>query len=389
MTATRTDPTRTVLGATERWFLRRGLPHFIADYDARRDIWPRVLPALTLLVVAESVQAINLEDEWPWWVNLLAVVGALALLVGGWAVVNRIRGRPALARPVDLSVWEVAAFVGLPALVPVVFGAQWGTAALTLAGNAGLLAVIYLGASYGVVPMTRWAAGRLVRAIGAVTSLVLRALPLLLLFVTFLFVNTEVWQTAAALRWPTVVVVAALFLFVATAFAVVRLPRQLGELSTFESSDDMRRRVAGTPASGLLDSLGPAPLGAPALSARQRANVGLVVLASEAIQVVLVALGLFAFFTLFGFVALDGSVQASWIGSAPESVWTLRALGQRMVLSEELLRVAVFLASFSGLYFTVVLLTDATYRQEFLEEILEDVRESFAVRAVYLRVRGH
>jgi len=66
----------------------------------------------------------------------------------------------------------------------------------------------------------------------------------------------------------------------------------------------------------------------------------------------------------------------------------LRALGQRMVLSEELLRVAVFLSSFSSLYFTVVLLTDATYREEFLEEILEDVRGSFAVRAVYLRVRG-
>ncbi|HEX5615257.1 MAG TPA: hypothetical protein VFZ83_08895 [Acidimicrobiia bacterium] len=373
---------------TERWFLKRGLPHFIAHYDASRDVWPRVLPALTLLFVLEAAQAINFEDEWPVWVNVLAVAAALALLVAGWAAVNRLRGRPAFARPVDLSLWEVAAFVVLPALVPIVFGTQWGTAALTLVGNAVLLAVIYFGASYGVVPMTRWAFGRLVRAIGAVTQLVLRALPLLLLFVTFLFVNTEVWQTAAALHWPTVFVVASLFLFVATAFAVVRLPRQLGELATFESSAEMRARLEDTPAMALLDRLDDAPLEAPALGVRQRANVALVVLVSEGIQILLVGLGLFVFFTVFGFLAIDGSVQSSWIAAAPDSVWTLRALGQRMVLSEELLRVAVFLASFSSLYFTVVLLTDSTYREEFLEEILDDVRESFAVRAVYLRVRG-
>jgi hypothetical protein len=236
--------------------------------------------------------------------------------------------------------------------------------------------------------MTRWASGRLVRAIGAVTQLVLRALPLLLLFVTFLFVNTEVWQTAAALRWSTVLVVAGLFLLVATAFAVVRLPRQLGEVAVFESSADIAARVVGTPAEPLLGQVTDAPLDVSHLGVRQRANVALVVLVSEAIQVLLVGVGLFAFFTVFGFVAVDGSVQASWIGATPESVWTWRALGQRMTLSEELLRVALFLSSFSCLYFTVVLLTDATYREEFLDEILEDVRGSFAVRAVYLRVRG-
>ena len=58
-----------------------------------------------------------------------------------------------------------------------------------------------------------------------------------------------------------------------------------------------------------------------------------------------------------------------------------------MVLTRELLHVSAFLAAFSGLYFTVVLLTDATYREEFLEEVLADVREAFAVRAVYLAAR--
>jgi hypothetical protein len=386
-TSASTSAAAPAVAATERWLLRRGLPHLIADYGAREDIWPRVLPALSALFVLESLQAVNLEDDWRWWANALAVLSAAALLAVGWAAVNRARGRPAFSRPEELSPGEMAAFVVLPALVPLVFGAQWGTALLTLVGNAVLLLLIYVAGSYGLVPMTRWAFGRLVREIGTVANLVLRALPLLLLFVTFLFVNTEVWQTSAALRWPTVAVVAVLFLLVGGAFAAIRLPRQLADLATFESSDEMRARVSDTPAAALLPLVGAAPLEREPLTPRQRLNVGLVVLASEGIQVALVAAGLFVFFSVFGFLAIDASVQASWIGSGPDPVATLDAWGQEMVLSEELLRVAAFLASFSGLYFTVVLLTDATYRDEFLVEILDDVRQSFAVRAVYLRAR--
>ena len=58
------------------------------------------------------------------------------------------------------------------------------------------------------------------------------------------------------------------------------------------------------------------------------------------------------------------------------------------MVTKELLKVSIFLAAFSGLYFTVVLVTDATYREEFFDEILAELRQSFAVRSVYLRARG-
>ena len=64
-----------------------------------------------------------------------------------------------------------------------------------------------------------------------------------------------------------------------------------------------------------------------------------------------------------------------------------RCSGDNLVLTDELLKISAFLASFSGLYFTVVLVTDATYREEFFDEILAELRQSFAVRAVYLRAR--
>lgn len=58
-----------------------------------------------------------------------------------------------------------------------------------------------------------------------------------------------------------------------------------------------------------------------------------------------------------------------------------------MVITEELLRVTGFLTVFSGLYFAVTALTDETYRKEFIGEILEEMRRSLAVRAVYLLAR--
>jgi hypothetical protein len=65
--------------------------------------------------------------------------------------------------------------------------------------------------------------------------------------------------------------------------------------------------------------------------------------------------------------------------------------GRELVITEPLLRVAGFLGAFTGMYFTVVLSTDATYRAEFAEDVEPQIRQSLAVRAAYLwyRSRGH
>jgi hypothetical protein len=46
------------------------------------------------------------------------------------------------------------------------------------------------------------------------------------------------------------------------------------------------------------------------------------------------------------------------------------------------------LAAFSGSYFAVAMLTDSTYREEFLEGLTDEMRTSFKARAEYLRLRG-
>ena len=42
------------------------------------------------------------------------------------------------------------------------------------------------------------------------------------------------------------------------------------------------------------------------------------------------------------------------------------------------------IAAFGGVYYAIAVLTDSTYREEFLEDIVGELRETFALRAEYL-----
>lgn len=220
------------LAAVERWFRSRGTPHFIGDYSASRDVFTRALPALTLVLVLELLGALNLA--WPWWANLGVAAASLAALVVVWGLANAARGRRALARPERLGATEVTIFVLLVPALDLAAG-QRLTALNTLIANLVLLAGIYLGTSYALLPITRWAAGRLWRQLADILGLLVRALPLLLLFVTFLFLTAEVWQVAASLDGPFLAVTMGLFVVVGIVFVVARIPLEVGALARFDS----------------------------------------------------------------------------------------------------------------------------------------------------------
>ncbi len=367
--------------ATEQWFVGRGLPHFIADYEAARDIWTRAMPALTLLVLVEVVVLAPRQD-FPLWLNAVALAGAFAALLGAWALVNRRRRRPPMQRPDSLGPVEVAAFVLGPALVPVIAGGQVRQALGVALLNVALLGLIYVTTSYGIVAIVRWALRVLGRQIEAVVSLVARALPLLALLVTFLFLTNEVWQTAGAIVGPTYWVAVGLFPVVGVVFLVVRLPRDIGALNDFGDTRDFQTLVAPTPIGSVAQL--PADGRAPALGRREWGNVGLVALFSQGIQILLVSMLIGVFFVLLGLLLVDAATTREWAHQV--NVLATLTVGERdLVVTEQLLRVAGFLTAFSGLNFTVYLLTDETYRREFRDEVVGDLRQAFAVRAAYLR----
>ena len=109
---------------------------------------------------------------------------------------------------------------------------------------------------------------------------------------------------------------------------------------------------------------------------------------SQATQVLIVSLTVGLFFTLFGLLAVNEDLRREWMGIAGDPVIEFSLGGQDFQVTEQLLRVAGGLAAFSGFYFAVAMLTDSTYREEFLEELTDEMRTSFKARADYLRLRA-
>lgn len=380
-----------LIRATEEWFLRRGIPHFIDRYRASEDVFTRTLPVLILVFLLEVLGAASLD--WPWWQNTLALLGGAVVLVVAWTTVNRLRHRPPFQRPDDVGVPELTAFVLVPPLLPLLFGGQLGSAALTAAFNLVLLGVIYLVTSYGLLPMTRWAFVKTARQVGAVLDLFGRALPLLLLFTVTLFINTEVWQVASSLDgvlfWATIT----FFFLAGLAFLLIRLPGELTRLRDQLQGEALVDACSDSPLAEVAAGLTAADaVPRVALTRRQQGNVLLVLLFSQAVQILLVSLTIGGFFFVFGLIAIRPDVLDAWLGDAigrgelTSWVW----FGREIVLTRALLHVSAFLGALSGFYFTVYVITDSTYREEFFTEIVGEVRQSLAVRNVYLwLLHGH
>ncbi|HEV2787282.1 MAG TPA: hypothetical protein VGV67_12870 [Solirubrobacteraceae bacterium] len=343
------------LAAYERRLRRAGLPLLIEDYSAWEDIFTRAVPLLSLVVTGQLLGAV--DKDWPWWGNVLAVLGATAIVLTGVAVVNHRRGRPPLSVPDRVGPIELAAFVLVPALLPLVFGGQVTSALVTAGGNLALLVLIYLVVGIGLLSILRWTGTRLVGQLAASIKLLTRAVPVLLIFMIVLFVNTEMWQVFSAVSDGALLGVIALFIGVASVFVISRLPREVRALEQEVGAE-------------------------PPLTTRQRFNVGLVMYVSQALQVIVVAVLVGAFFVAFGALAITPDVVASWIGERPH------AIAGNASTSIELLKVSSGLAAFSGLYYAIAVLSDATYRSEFLDELQTSLHETFADRARYLEARA-
>jgi hypothetical protein len=370
------------LSAVERWFVRRGVPHFHAGYRATTDVWTRAVKILPLWFVAGALNGLN--ARYGFWGNLGAVVLALAVMAIVIVGANLARGqRPAFAWPRRLGAVELTLFVLAPSIPPIVFGRQFRSATVGAVVGAVLLGVIYLVTAYALVPMTKWAIGRLWYQIGALGNLFVRALPLVLLFVTFLFINAEVWQVAGLLYGPAYAIVLGIFFLLGAVFVVSRLPQDVKAIGHFGTWDEVRVLVVDTPADALPVPTRGVPEPEPA-SWREWLNVGLVMLFSRAVQITFVGLLIGAFFVLFGVFAISASTIEAWTGASPHVLATFTLGGRDLVLTEQLLRVSAFLAAFTGLYFTVYLVTDQTYREEFREDVVGEVRTAFAARALYL-----
>jgi hypothetical protein len=96
----------------------------------------------------------------------------------------------------------------------------------------------------------------------------------------------------------------------------------------------------------------------------------------KATVLALVPLGIVYLATSYGIVPM-----VRW--ASERSVALADSIGSVLRRALLLLRVAGFLATFAGLSFTVYLVTDPTYRNEFRTDVASELREAFGVRAAY------
>jgi hypothetical protein len=292
---------------------------------------------------------------------------------------------------------RITVVVLVAAAIGVVVGAITAIPLSPAAGvGAALTAFGVVLAAYAVVTLRAWlivgwAIRRTFRSLGLLLPLVTRALPLLLLFVTFLFINAEVWQVSAALDGGVLWVTVLLFAGIAVGFLLTRLPEELDSVDDEVDSRELLDACRGTPLeaaaeaiAGRVDRVGRVDAEVAGL---QKVNLVLVLLVSQAVQVLLLAVAVFAFFIGFGVVAMHPDVVASWTGDELHPVVSSIGAWEGDRLSRELVQVSVFLAAFSGLYFTVYAVTDEVYRKQFFTGVIRELERAVSARVAYRSIR--
>jgi hypothetical protein len=312
---------------TEAWFLRHGMPYFVPSERSRvrSALAPR---RFVPLATAAVLVGLAIGGLLAWWSGDPAVVPAFLLTLGIGAFL--VYGLTALrARPIL-------------------------TYALSQTGSS----------LRRLLPMAT------------------RALPLLLVFMTFLFINAEVWMMSAYLDGAALWVTVLLFLLLGLLFFVTRLPEEIERAD--DDLDDARVVLVcrGTPMESEAERLAE-QTGLLAQESHviryERANLTLVLVITQMVQTLLLSLSVFLFFLVFGAITMQPEIVQAWVVDAG-----VHKLDWLPNVSVELLQVSVFLSAFAGLYFTVFAVTDETYRNEFFTGVVQELERAIAVRAAYV-----
>ncbi len=252
-----------------------------------------------------------------------------------------------------------------------------------------IIALLAIWMTYtGIGSIVLWAFRFAWIQLGALGTLMSRALPLLMLTVVVYFTG-ELWQLAARMTrerlWQTIGFLAA----VAIIFMVATIRDEVKALRDDRAGQtDQAKLLEDTP---LATAGGHAPARSP-LSFAEQVNVVAVMVVAQAIQVVLFTAGLFAFFVALGIVAVPDDVAVLWslegtcpVGEPPcAGTW----FGIHVPVAQTVVHVSLFVAVLSGLYFTVSTSVDPIYRERFFDPLISDVAVSLAGRDAYLEMDG-
>ncbi|MEZ0106998.1 hypothetical protein ABH920_000989 [Catenulispora sp. EB89] len=409
------------LDDVEKWFIKRGLPHFIENYKATDDVFTRALPLFVVLVVLQM--GLELTSKTVTWKDRLigGAIGLAAVLVI-MLVANLVRQPRRWYRwPRKIGPLEITLLVLLGPVVGKLSGAGWGAVVADFAANIGVLGLAYLLVAYAILPVLKWALRHSFEELGNLGNLASKALPMLALFGTFLFLNVDMWHIASSFDkrsqlWYTALFFAAITLL----FLMVRLP---GEIKDLQGDYYLEAVVAASADTPLHEHVGELDDELPQLRTdrRQRVNMLFVLAFTQVIQILLLSVVVFLYFVTLGKLAVTDGQIADWL-KTPECKVALpkhdlgtiqrlcgfdeeqakawykiiepgrlfgfpaRVPGTQLFFSEPLLRTAILLTTFSAFFFAVSAVTDEAYRKDFFESITGRLAKCLTVRCGYVNL---
>jgi hypothetical protein len=372
------------------WFLHRGLPLVLTRRVRSRHLIKRSAPMVSgvgaLTAVTMLLAELTADTPDYGYALRLGVIGAVLLAAPfvlhllhrtGTRLGEAGRRSAALlviaifvvVMPITVSGWSAAAAAEAPIFVVITLLAIWLT---------------YLG--FGSI--AGWAFRFAWLQLGALGTLMSRALPLLMLTVVVYFTG-ELWQLAARMTRQRLWQVIGFLALVALLFVIATIRDEVRALRDDRAEPmDPRELLAGTP---LAEHLNQDPVRTP-LSRAEQLNVVAVMVVSQAIQVVFFTAGLLAFFLALGVIAIPDDVAVLWsseetcaIGQPPcAGTW----FGIHLPIPQTIVHTSLFVAVLSGLYFTVSTSVDPLYRQRFFDPLIADVAVSLAGRDAYLKLES-
>ncbi|MGV0837947.1 hypothetical protein, partial [Mycolicibacterium thermoresistibile] len=372
-----------------RWFLHRGLPLVLTRRVRSRKLIERSAPMVGGLgaLIALTMTLSELTDGDPNWGLIIRLGAFTAVLTAAPFVLHLLRrtgsALSAAGRRTSALVVMALFVIGLP-FADSGFSGVAAAEALLFALVA-LLAVWLTYIGFGAI--ASWAFRFAWVQLGALGTLMSRALPLLMLTVVVYF-SGELWQLSARMSrerlWQTIGFLA----LIAIVFMVTTIRDEVDALRADRAGPtDPAQLLADTP---LAVEPGHRPKRTP-LSVAEQINVVAVMVVAQAIQVVLFTAGLFAFFVALGFVAVPDDVTVLWSGETvcvvgePPCAGTW--FGIHIPVPQTVVHMSLFVAVLSGLYFTVSTSVDPMYRQRFFEPLIADVAVSLAGRDAYLELQ--
>lgn len=362
--------------AAERWFLDRGLPTVLTARGRLRAVWPRsapVLAAVAVLALCELVvylfsgdQRVNIDsidlttDE-----RVVLTVLVLAIPAAptvGWLVARISSDR--IQTVVSSAAVVIAALCDLIQRDPL--------SLLTTCAVVG--ATVALTAS-GIGSVLGWASRLTWSQLRAVGSLLVGALPVVLLIV-LVFFNTYVWIMAATITQRRLWVLLAILVLIAVTFVFSRtLDRARPTLRSANASPRHAERLTGTPFETLPD-----PPEADALTRAERWNEVFVLAATQIAQIMTVSVVPSGIFFGVGLVVLSPELLDRWAHGGRADA---ELLGMTIPVPQPLINIVLFLAALTFMYISARVVSDDEYRARFLEPLIDDLKLTMLARNRY------